>query len=121
MKRTITNNFLWIIDSDLQQIGEAMPGIAFLLDNKIQAFYQKNQMLLKILHGRMVDFQKKYIQHNEAGKPQYAPVEEGKDKDWLYVTSLIDEEGIFITGEAVGAKYRQLVTDFLNRSISIEI
>lgn len=118
MKREITNNQLWLIENDLTAVARQSPGIAFLLATKIQQFYSRNEVLLKILHKRVHEIQKKYIVHDDNNQPQYVA---GTDnKEWFYLDSVIGKKGQLLTGEAIAAAYTEEVNEFLNRSVTVE-
>ena len=78
-------------------------------------------MVLKILHQRMHEFQKKYIVHNDQDQPQFAPEEEGKPKEWLWQESVVGKKGELLTGDAVKEEYKELTEEFLSRSIKVEL
>lgn len=121
MRRQITNSFLWQVQNDLLNLQQMMPGLAFILENRIASFFQRNQMNLKILNSRMHEIQKKFIVHNEKNTPQYEEVEEGKPKDWKYVESVAGKDGQLITGSQVKEEYQQQMEEFMQRTVTVEL
>lgn len=107
MRQQITNNQLIALDKDVQKQMNESPAFFFFNKTKIDALYQKNTLLFKIINERMAGFVKKYVQHDEEGKP----LTEEKNGEKVYV---------FAT-EADREQYLAEQQEFLSLTIHIEL
>ncbi len=121
MRRTITNGTLYQIEMDISQISSKSPGIHFLLETRIDSFFSRNQQVLKIIHKRMHNIQKRFIEHDEKEKPMYAEAVEGQPKQWEYLESATKTNGQLVTGDGVKTAYLEEAEDFLGRSVHVEL
>lgn len=116
--KTITYNELWVIEIDAAKVKEQFPSLFFFNENRFTKFFQQNAIHLKALHSRVHDIQRKYIAHDENNNPLRA---EGAGGEWQYLESVVGKNGQLLTGDAVAQAYKDEVTAFLNRSITVEL
>lgn len=121
MRRIITNNELWQIEEDLDKLAKNLPGVYLLLETRIKQFREKNKMSLHILHKKFHEIQKKFIQHDDKNAPMRQLEAEGELKPWLYLESVVVDNGKALIGEEVAKVYLEEANDFLNRSIDVEV
>lgn len=107
MGQPATNNQLLALEADIQQLSSSSPAFFFFNKEKIRRFYQQNAINLKIIQQKMAGFIEKYVVHDEKNQPKT----EDKDGQTVYVFACEDDE----------FEYRNETSDFLNRSIFIEI
>jgi hypothetical protein len=118
MQHTITYNDLFSIELDIAKMKSTSPGLSILLNSSINRFYQRSAMHSKVLHSRMDDIKKKYIQHDEE---KFLTVGEGESLKHLYKEEVMQKNGELLTDEAVQAAYLAEANDFLTKHIVIDL
>lgn len=102
----MTNYDLHQLDLNMQKLFKDYPAFAFLNQEKIKNFYQRNAMTLKIMEERKASFIKQYCVHGEDGKPVLTKKE---DIDHYTFATPEDEK-----------EYSDKLTEFYTRSIYVE-
>ncbi len=107
MRREITNNELFVLKNDIDNIERNSPGLAFLLGQKINMFRRQNAMVLNILKLKLKTIKEQYCMKDEDGKA---------------ITVLVDgSEQLQYPDKESEEQCASEITEFLNRSIMVEI
>lgn len=84
------------------------PALAILLDDKIKRLQNNNAILIKVLIKRCDELVEKYVAHDENLKPKTQTDDKGV-LVYVFETPELEEQ------------YKDEMTEFLNRTITIEI
>ena len=106
MRQLITNDALFALEADIQNQMKNSPAFFFFNKEKVNRFYQQNNLNLKVINDRMAGFIKKYVQHEND-----EPKTEEKDGQKVYVFATKEDEEAYLAD----------TREFLNRSIYVEV
>lgn len=107
MKQKINYQQLSHLSAGIAEVNKSV-GLSFLLRKEIQNFYSRNAIRVNVLDETMSKLIKKYVLHDEEGKPVISRDEKGND---VYQFADKEEE----------TKYLEEVEKFLNVSFDIEV
>lgn len=107
-KYQIQNSQLQTIMNSLEHIHNEFPALSLLLDDKIKRLQNNNAILIRLIGRKRDELVEQWTAKDDAGKPK---TEKDKDDILVYVFNSPEDE----------TAYREALTEFMNRTITIEI
>lgn len=98
---------LMLLRDDIAAQKQNSPAFLFFFESKIQLFHSKNAMALSLLHNKLKEIKTRYCLVDDKGQPILKEVN-GK------------KEVVYPSKEA-NDLCKQEITEFLNRSVTVEL
>ena len=119
--KVITYDQLFAMDLDIKRVSKSNPGLAFLLDSRIKAFYEKNKLHFEAMNEGVKRIQKKFIVHNEKDEPIMEG--EGENASYRYVPVYTDfKSATHITNrDEIKRLFEETLVKFTRTSIKADI
>ena len=92
MKQMVTYSELREIEADTRRLMMS-PALKLFLGRQIVSFFSKNQQRLESLHEKIAQLVKKYVTHDEKGKPV---TEKNKDGVEVYLFKDKETEELYV-------------------------
>lgn len=115
MRFTLTYNQLFNIEADLKRLSKDAPGLWFLLNSKINLFFQRAAMDLKAMNLGIERIQRKYAEVDEKDK-----LVTGEDGNIKFKDTVIDGDNTHI-GPEVEKAFLSEMNVLMSRSIVLDM
>ncbi len=107
MRKEMTNYQLMLLRDDINSQANHSPAFAFFNEQKIKNFFSRNAMSLTLLRNKTAEIKKHYCLVDETGEPLTKDVD-GR-KELVYPSQEASEQ------------CKEELTEFLNRSVTVEL
>lgn len=119
-RQSITRNELYRMVEDFATLKGSHPGLAILMEPKINRFHETNKMPIEVMNARFLAIKNKYVKKDEKGN--FLTVrKEGKDV-WLFVENYVDVASAReLWDEEVAQRFEQECQDLFSQTVQIEV
>lgn len=119
MKLDVTYLGLHNCRNDLVQLLETSPGLAFILKDRIDAFFGLNAITLQYLDQKLSDLQRKYMELDDKGEPVTEVCANGQ-MQYVFLKHPI-ENGVPVIGVDCKMQYLAECKHFFETPVTITV
>jgi len=117
----ITYDHLYAVDADIKKIKKANPGLALLLQNRMNVFYEKNKQHFDALNEGIKAIQKKFIVHDADGNMVFETIDGVKELQFVPVYTDYATASIISNRAEIKKLFEQHIKKFTSLTINIEV
>ena len=89
-RQQLTNKQLQLLRNDINSQTHRSPAFYFFNRPRIERFFHQNALALKVLQSREDELIRKYVQHDESGKPMTR--QENGELVWVFATDELRQQ-----------------------------
>ena len=117
----ITYDQLFAADADIKRFKKEHPGVALLLQSRMNAFYEKNKQHFDALNAGIANIQKKFIVHDADGNMEFETIDGAKDLKFVPVYTDFGAAAIISNRAEIKKLFEQHIKKFTSLTINIEL
>jgi hypothetical protein len=117
----ITYDQLYAADLDIKRMKVQNPGMALLLQSRINVFYEKNKEHFAALDNGIKAIQKKFIVHDENGRMMMETVDGVQELQYVPVYTDLSTASIVANRAEIKRLFEDHVKKFTSLTINIEL
>jgi hypothetical protein len=119
-RQSITRQELYRMVEDFATLRGNHPGMAVLLEPKINRFHEVNKMPISVMNARFLAIKDKYVRKDEKGN--FVTIKKGNEMVWQFVENYVDVASAReLWDEEVVQRFEQECKDLFSQTIQIDV
>jgi hypothetical protein len=119
-RQSITRNELYRMVEDFATLRGTHPGLAILMEPKMNRFHEANKMPIAVMNARFLDIKNKYVKKDDKGN--FLTIKKGNESVWQFVENYVDVAGAReLWDEEVSQRFEQECKDLFSQTIQIDV
>jgi hypothetical protein len=118
-RHSISRNELYQMVQDFATLRSTNPGLAFLMEPKINRFHEVNKMPIAVTNARFLDIKNRYVKKDDRGN--FLTRQQGSKTVWQFVEHYVDVSNAReLWDEEVAKRFEQECNDLFSQTIQID-